>query len=158
MCLFQGGNLAYTLNTSLCYFLSLHQSHHSRAIQTQNRAESLLESRVGSSTLKVQEQRKLQKLGHACVFKFGGCQLRRVPNHFLWAKRRQETSNALYLCFIHSLHHLIMAYQGFLGSEGKSACKAGDLGSIPGSGRSPGEGNSNPLQYSCLGNPMDRGA
>ena len=34
---------------------------------------------------------------------------------------------------------------------------AGDKGSIPGSGRSPGEGNGNPLQYSCLGNPMDRG-
>ena len=35
---------------------------------------------------------------------------------------------------------------------------AGDMGSIPGSRRSPGEGNGNPLQYSCLGNPMDRGA
>ena len=35
---------------------------------------------------------------------------------------------------------------------------AGDSGSIPGSGRSPGEGNGNPLQYTCLGNPMDRGA
>ena len=35
---------------------------------------------------------------------------------------------------------------------------AGDMGSIPGTGRSPGEGNGNPLQYSCLGNPMDRGA
>ena len=35
---------------------------------------------------------------------------------------------------------------------------AGDLGSIPGSGRSPGGGNGNPLQYSCLGNPMDGGA
>ena len=34
---------------------------------------------------------------------------------------------------------------------------AGDLGSIPGLGRSPGEGDSNPLQYSCLENPMDRG-
>ena len=34
----------------------------------------------------------------------------------------------------------------------------GDLGSIPGLGRSPGEGNSHPLQYSCLGNPIDRGA
>ena len=34
----------------------------------------------------------------------------------------------------------------------------GNIGSIPGSGRSPGEGNGNPLQYSCLGNPMDRGA
>ena len=40
----------------------------------------------------------------------------------------------------------------------KSACSAGDLGSIPGSGRSPGEENGNPLQYSCLGHPMDRGA
>ena len=40
----------------------------------------------------------------------------------------------------------------------ESACNAGDLGSIPGSGRSPKEGNSNPLQYSCLENPVDRGA
>ena len=39
-----------------------------------------------------------------------------------------------------------------------SACNAGDLGLIPGSGRSPGEGNGNPLQYSCLENPMDGGA
>ena len=45
------------------------------------------------------------------------------------------------------------------GAEVKaSACNAGDLGSTPGSGRSPGEGNGNPLQYSCLENPMDRGA
>ena len=45
------------------------------------------------------------------------------------------------------------------GSDGKaSAYNAEDPGSIPGSGRSPGEGNSNPLQYSCLENPMDRGA
>ena len=36
--------------------------------------------------------------------------------------------------------------------------KAGDTGSTPGLGRSPGEGNGNPLQYSCLGNPMDRGS
>ena len=48
------------------------------------------------------------------------------------------------------------------GSDGKvSVCNAGDtggVGSIPGSGRSPGEGNGNPLQYSCLENPMDSGA
>ena len=45
------------------------------------------------------------------------------------------------------------------GSEVKaSACNAGDLGSIPGSGITPGEGNGNPLQYSCLENPMDGGA
>ena len=45
------------------------------------------------------------------------------------------------------------------GSNGKeSACNAGDLGSIPGAGRSPGEGNVYPLQYPCLENSMDRGA
>ena len=45
------------------------------------------------------------------------------------------------------------------GSEVKvCACNVGDLGSIPGLGRSPGEGNGNPLQYSCLENPMDGGA
>ena len=45
------------------------------------------------------------------------------------------------------------------GSDGKiSAHNAGDLGSIPGSGGSPGGGNGNPLQCSCLENPMDRGA
>ena len=44
-------------------------------------------------------------------------------------------------------------------SDGKEfVCNAGDLGSIPGSGRSPGEGNGDPFQYSYLQNPMDRGA
>ena len=51
-------------------------------------------------------------------------------------------------------------YMGFPGvSDGKeSAYKAGGLGSIPGSGKPPGEGNGNPIQYSCLENSMDRGA
>ena len=45
------------------------------------------------------------------------------------------------------------------GSDSKaSACNVGDPGSIPRLGQSPGEGNGNPLQYSCLENPMDRGA
>ena len=45
------------------------------------------------------------------------------------------------------------------GSDGKaSACCVGDPGSIPGSGKSPGGGNGNLLQYTCLENPMDRGA
>ena len=50
--------------------------------------------------------------------------------------------------------------RGFLGgSDGKeSTHNVGDPGSIPGSGRSPGEGNDYPLQYSCLEKPMDRGA
>ena len=52
---------------------------------------------------------------------------------------------------------LLLDFPG--GSDGKaSVYNVGDLGSIPGSGRSPGEGNGNPLQYSCLENPMDRGA
>ena len=56
-------------------------------------------------------------------------------------------------------HHFIV-FRGFIdGSDGReSAYNVGDLGSIPGSGRSPGEGNGNPLQYSCLENFMDRGA
>ena len=62
----------------------------------------------------------------------------------------------------HNIHNNTQnnTHQGFPGgSEVKaSACNAGDLGSIPGSGRSPGEGNGNPLQYSCLEYPMDGGA
>ena len=51
----------------------------------------------------------------------------------------------------------LVAFRG--DSVGKeSTCNSGDLGSIPGSGRSPGEGNDNPLQYSCLENSMDKGA
>ena len=45
-----------------------------------------------------------------------------------------------------------------LSSVKNPPASAGDAGSIPGSGRSPGEGNGNPLQYIYLGNPMDRGA
>ena len=58
---------------------------------------------------------------------------------------------------LRSFHNPLVGFPG--GSEVKaSACNTGDLGSIPGSGRSPGEGNSNPLQYSYMENPMDRGA
>ena len=53
--------------------------------------------------------------------------------------------------------YVLMRFPG--GSDGKAfACNAGDPGLIPGSGRSPGEGNDYPLQYSCLENSMDRGA
>ena len=56
--------------------------------------------------------------------------------------------------FLLFVGHLSWDFPG--GSDGKaSAYNAGDLGSIPGSGRSPGEGNGNPLQHSCLENPMD---
>ena len=55
---------------------------------------------------------------------------------------------------------LVMSLVSFPGSSEvkASGCNAGDLGSIPGLGRSPGEGNGNPLQCSCLENPMDGGA
>ena len=67
-----------------------------------------------------------------------------------------EAASCYYLILIHAV---TLECRLCGSSDGKeSACKAGDLGLIPGSGRSSGEGNGNPLQCSCLGNPMDRGA
>ena len=57
------------------------------------------------------------------------------------------------LCMRKEVLHVIFSWVGK-----ESACSAGDQGSIPELGLSPGKGNGNPLQYSCLGNPMDRGA
>ena len=56
--------------------------------------------------------------------------------------------------------YCLLTVSGFPGgSDGKEyACNVGDLGSLPGSGRSSGEGNGYPLQHSCLENPMDKGA
>ena len=62
----------------------------------------------------------------------------------------------IYLCSLFMPKCVLNDFPG--GPDGKEACNAGDLGSIPGSGRSPGEGNGSPLQYSCLENSMDRGA
>ena len=70
-------------------------------------------------------------------------------------------AKSLSVLFIFSENQLlVLLYSGFPGgSEVKaSACIMEDLGSIPGLGRFPGEGNGNPLQYSCLENPMDGGA
>ena len=53
---------------------------------------------------------------------------------------------------------MIIPNWGFPSAVKKHPASLGDAGSIPGSGKSPGEGNGNPLQYSCLGNPMDREA
>ena len=95
---------------------------------------------------------------------------------FVWQYRKNKSSflDSIYLIkswlamsykcilfFQRTLNRVILKYTiGFPGgSVGKeSACNAGDLGSISGSGRSPGEGKGNPLQCSCLENPMDRGA
>ena len=66
-----------------------------------------------------------------------------------WYRRESDTTD----------HSRVVLCSGTIGSQGKaSACKAGNPGSIPGLVRSPGEGNSNPLQYPCLENPMDREA
>ena len=63
------------------------------------------------------------------------------------------------LCQLVSGIYNLQSTQHFGGSDGEeSACNAGDPGSIPGLERSPGEGNGNPLQYSCLENSMDRAA
>ena len=66
----------------------------------------------------------------------------------------------LVICSICCVEYSFLLSMGFPGgSEVKaSASNVGNLGSIPGSGRSPEEGNGNPLQYSCLENPMDGGA
>ena len=82
----------------------------------------------------------------------GGTPVGQGRKEALWTCRTHQTrshSRKAHLCFV-----------GFpRGSDSKaSAYKVGDLGSIPGLGRSPGEGNGTPLQYSCLENPMDGGA
>ena len=56
------------------------------------------------------------------------------------------------------MHWVLIKWQTLLKNPPAYAGDARDTGSIPGSGRSPGGGNGNPLQYSCLGNPIDRGA
>ena len=86
------------------------------------------------------------KMPSWAIWPTGGCYWwRLIRNSLLW---QFELSRLTSFC------------SGFPGgSDGKeSACNAGDLGSIPGWGRSPGEGNGTPLQYSCLEHPMDGGA
>ena len=85
---------------------------------------------------------------------------RRVVGYCPWGHKESDTTERL-------THTIVPLGQVEIkwaigipgGSDNKeSACNAGNPGSIPGSGRSPGEGNGYPLQYSCLENPMDRGA
>ena len=73
-------------------------------------------------------------------------------------QRREKEQFSLSLCLFLSQPKLRpnIGFPG--GSNGKESANAGDLGSIPGSGRFPGEGNGNPLQYFCPENLMDRGA
>ena len=83
------------------------------------------------------------------------------PFIFYWTECRflSMTQNVIYNLTLPRLFRFALSLcKSFSGSsDGKeSACSAGDLGSIPRLGRSPGEGNGNPLQYSCLENSMDR--
>ena len=76
-------------------------------------------------------------------------------NHH-WFTLQTELSHTNANTFVLASHNSTLGFPG--GSEGKEfACSVGNQGSIPGSGRSPGKGNSNPLQYSCLENPTDKG-
>ena len=83
---------------------------------------------------------------------FGGLQSLEVLNYLVNSGRIDGSKLMMILAI------RLLSARGFPGgSEGKaSACNAGDLGSIPGSGISPEEGNGTPLQYSCLENPMNR--
>ena len=92
---------------------------------------------------------------------FCGCPIRSC---FLMTRRGlsiwRGAENPAGEAFLPALHQGIQDFRGFPGgSDGKgSACSVGDSGSIPALGRFPGEENGNPLQYSCLENPKDRGA
>ena len=80
-------------------------------------------------------------------------------NLFLLIEEYGVTSSSLHTSLIHLLAYSTKDGNVHLSLDDKvSAYNAGDPGLIPGSGRSPGEGISNPLQYSCLENPMDQGA
>ena len=77
-----------------------------------------------------------------------------------WVLHQSRTAYFQPFSFVGTIHlHCTLYPPCFSGSNGKdSACNAGDLGSIPGLGRSPGGRHGNPLQSSCLENPTDRGA
>ena len=93
-----------------------------------------------------------QRVGHDWATDLIWSDLIRTENE--WAHWIGLSCYVSHIRFVYSLKIAI-----FHGSDGKeSACNAGDPCSIPGLGRSPVEGNGNPLQYSCLENPMDKGA
>ena len=95
-----------------------------------------------------------------CIFCNQKCQyLSEMPNWFLQRPVyvRLQCRRPRFNSWVRKIHWRKERLPS--GSDGKaSVCNAGDPGSMPGLGRSPGEGNGSPLQYSCLENPMDRGA
>ena len=101
----------------------------------------------------------IYEISHSCqfLFIFSPDLPDRLLQHMLSNFIQIGKKVSIVLIFINLIKLIIWGFPCSSVSE-ESACNAGDLGSIPGSGRSPGEGNGNPLQYSCLENPMDRGA
>ena len=83
-----------------------------------------------------------------------------IHNHFGAQKEEIFHLSITTSTLFPSICHVVMGPAGFPGGSisKESACNEGELGSIPGLGRLPGGGHGNPLQYSCLGNLMDRGA
>ena len=101
----------------------------------------------------------LRIINHS-VLPTSDCRGNKVPTTQPGPHPRQtggSLSSSSTLSFIYIILYILWGFSG--GSDGKeSACNVRDLGSVPGWGRSPGGGQGNPLQYSCLENPMDRGA
>ena len=115
----------------------------------------------------IEKAREFQKTIYFCFIDYAKA-FDSVDHHKLW-KILQEMGIPDHLtCFLRNLYAgqeaTVRTRRGSTGASlvaqmvKESACNVGDLGSIPGSGRSPGEGNGNPLQYSCLENSMDGGA
>ena len=113
-----------------------------------------------------------QVLVAACnIFSCGACEIQ-FPNQGWkqdpalgawslshWTVRDVPIRTHCMQCYTTSTQYSSSIQKEFSGSDSKeSTCNRGDSGLIPELGRSPGEGNGNPLQYSCLENPMDRGA
>ena len=83
---------------------------------------------------------------------------RSLVDYSPWDRKESDTTEQLHFHFKTYPNNYHKPSGSKFGSNGKeSACNAEDPGAIPGLGRSPGEGNGNPLQYSSLENPMDRG-
>ena len=118
-------------------------------------------SHASKLMLKILQARLQQYVNHELPdvqagFRIGRGMRDQIANiHWIIGKAREFQKN-IYFCFI----DYTKSFEGFpSSSDGKaSACNATDLGSIPGSGRSSGERNGNPLQYSCLENFMGKGA
>ena len=99
------------------------------------------------------QKTKIMAFNPITLWQIDGKTVETVPDFIFWGSQITADGD----CSHGIKRHLLLRLSG--GSDGKaSAYNVGDLGSIPGLGRSPGEGNGNPLQYSCLENPMDRGA